>query len=558
MLIGIDVGGTFTDGVVFQNGDVTRWDKRATNTERLRESIEAVLDNLLLGEQGQDVERIVLSTTLVTNLLATGKLAKAALVVIPGPGLNPYELQLSDEYYVLRGGVDFRGREIDRIDAEEVRNTGKQINQRGIRKVAVVGKFCQRNPSQEKLVASILKKDFPEMDILMGHEVSGELNFPRRAVTTFYTLTTRDQWSQFADEIEGVLRSKNITIPIEVMKADGGTMSLKASREKPCQTVFSGPAASTMGAFALTMDDMTSVVVDIGGTTTDLAFILEGKPLHASKGAKIGDRHTHVKALAVRSVALGGDSSVRIEDGKLIIGPDRQGNAACFGGPMPTPTDAFNLVGGGQLGNVDRSHEALADLCGGDEETVRGLAEKVVAEFIDRLLENIHTMMRNWEQEPAYKVWEIVNRRRVKLERVIGIGAASPAVIPLLAARMNCQGFVNRLSTVGNALGAVVARPTLQISLHADTQTGVYSTEGVLKKLMNPGRFQMRDAKDLAEKELFALAEKRGMAEYFVEREFLMEEQFNVVRGWSTTGRIFDVGITISPGVVEGFQGVKA
>ncbi len=558
MLVGIDVGGTFTDGVVFQEGEVTRWDKRLTNTEQLRDSIEKVLDNLLSDEEGQNVKRIVLSTTLVTNLLATGKLEKTALVVIPGPGINPRDLQLSDEYYVLQGGIDFRGRVIESVDAEEVVSIGRQIKEQKIRKVAIVGKFCQRNSSQEELVASILKKKFPEMDILMGHEVSGELNFPRRAVTTLYTLATRDQWSQFATEIEGVLRSKDITIPIEVLKADGGTMSLQASREAPCQTVFSGPAASTMGAFALTMDKMTSVVVDIGGTTTDLAFILEGNPLHASKGAKIGKHFTHVRGLAVRSVALGGDSSVRLKDGKLTIGPDRQGNAACFGGPMPTPTDAFNLLGGGQLGNVELSYQALANLCDANENMVTTLAEKIVAEFIDRLLENIQQMMENWEQEPAYKVWEIVNRRQVNLTRVIGIGAASPAVIPLLADHMNCQGVVNRLSNVGNALGAVVARPTLQVSLHVDTQTGIYSANGLMKKIKNPWRFQMQDAKKLAEDELLALAEERGMAEYFEEREFIMEEQFNVVRGWSTTGRIFDVGLTISPGVIKGFKGVKA
>ncbi len=249
---------------------------------------------------------------------------------------------------------------------------------------------------------------------------------------------------------------------------------------------------------------------------------------------------------------------MRLKGDKLLIGPDRQGNAACFGGTLPTPTDAFNLLGGGQLGHVDRSFKALAGLAGGDEQAVTTLAQRVVDTFISLLLRNIQEMMRNWEQEPAYKVWEIVHRRRVKLDRVIGIGAATPAVIPLLAARMGCQGFVSRLSGVGNALGAVVARPTLQISLHADTQTGTYSTEGNLKKLPHPGKIQMKDVKELAEQELLALAQAKGMAEYFAEREFVMEEQFNVVRGWSTSGRIFDVGITISPGVIKGFQGVKA
>ena len=205
---------------------------------------------------------------------------------------------------------------------------------------------------------------------------------------------------------------------------------------------------------------------------------------------------------------------------------------------------------------MELSYQALAGLVGGDERTVIKLAELVVESFISLLHQNIREMMTSWEQEPAYRVWEIVNRRRVELDRVIGIGAASPAVIPLLASRMGCQGLVNRLSTVANALGAVIARPTLQISLHADTQTGTYSTEGNLKKLESPDRIQMKDVKKLAEKELLIAAQEKGMADYFAEREFFLEEQFNVVRGWSTSGRIFDVGITISPGVIKGFQGV--
>jgi len=557
MWIGIDVGGTFTDGVLLENNRVRRWLKRPTRTERLQESIVGVLDGLLAEEREANVKRIVLSTTLITNLLATGRLDRAALVAIPGPGLNPFELQLTDNYYVLQGGIDFRGREIEKVDPQQVRRTGEEIYRRGIRKVAVVGKFCQRNPVQENQVASILKADFPNMDILMGHEVSGELNYARRLTTTYYTLITRDHWARFADEIEAVIKARHIKAPLEMMKADGGTMSMAQSRLAPCQTVFSGPAASTMGALALTYDNQTSVVVDIGGTTTDLSFILNGRPLHASKGAKIGERYTHVGALAVRSVALGGDSRVYRKDGQLLIGPERLGMAACFGGPAPTPTDAFNLISGGALGQGEESLRAIKSLGAGDEVEAQAVAAQVVGIFIDLLIENIQAMMRNWEQEPAYKVWEIVNRRRVKLDRVIGIGAASAAVIPLLAERLQCQGFVSSLSPVGNALGTVVARPTLQLSLHANTEAGVYSVEGTLKNLANPKSFQLRDARELAEQELQARVVARGMAEYFEEREFLREEQFNMVRGWSTTGRIFDIDIGIAPGLVKGFQGVR-
>ncbi|NLB18441.1 MAG: hydantoinase/oxoprolinase family protein [Syntrophomonadaceae bacterium] len=557
MYIGIDVGGTYTDGVILHDGRVIRWTKRPTNSERIRESIESVLGQLLPEQEGEKVKRIVISTTLVTNLLVTNQLETAALVLIPGPGLNMADFKLAEKEWILHGGIDFRGREIESVDACEIKDVGRQIYEQGIRKVAVVGKFCQRNPDQEIQVKSLLQEDFPDLEILMGHEVSGELNFPRRAVTTYYTLTTRREWREFAEEITGVLRAMNINVPIVIMKADGGTMSLSASLDAPCQTIFSGPAASTLGAFALTLDDKTSVVVDIGGTTTDLALILEGNPLHASKGAKIGEKYTHVKALAVRSMALGGDSRVRIKEGQISIGPDRQGRAACFGGPGPTPTDAFNIISKGEIGDVEESRMSLACLCCGKLSQVEELAQNIVNLFIEMINDNVQIMMRAWEQEPAYKVWEIVNRRSVTIERVIGIGAASPAVIPLLALRMGCEGFINSFSTVGNALGAVVARPTLELHLHADTEEGVYCVNGQRRKLDNPESFRISDAKHLIEEELEAQADSLGMADYYKDRQFFLEEQFNVIRGWSTTNRIFDLGISISPGVVNGYKGVK-
>ena len=145
------------------------------------------------------------------------------------------------------------------------------------------------------------------MEIVRGFEVSGQLNFLRRAVTAYYTAVTRDKWARFADSIKEALRKRGIVSPINILKADGGTMPLEVSLHNPCETVFSGPAASVMGAFALTMDQQTSVVVDIGGTTTDLALILEGRPLYASRGAVLAVV-IRIRSFAVRSMALGGDS----------------------------------------------------------------------------------------------------------------------------------------------------------------------------------------------------------------------------------------------------------
>lgn len=557
MLIGIDVGGTFTDGVLCSEGRILDTAKRPTKEKELQDSIIAVLDDLLQGIKGGDITHVAISTTLVTNLLATGGGDRAALILIPGPGLNWHKMEFLPYTYIARGATDFRGRIIEPLDQGQIEEIGKLIVAADIHKVAVVGKFSQRNSSHERQVAAILKERHPHLEVVTGFEVSGQLNFLRRAVTTYYTAITKEKWSSFAHGIQQAFRERGITSPINILKADGGTMPLEMSLRYPCETVFSGPAASVMGAFALTMDRRTSVVVDIGGTTTDLALILEGKPLYASRGALLGGHYSHVRSFAVRSLPLGGDSTVRISGGEIVIGPERSGPAACFGGLAATPTDAVNVLEGGKLGHLELSIRALEEVAQQAGLAVRELAQRIIHQVIIQLEAGIKEMFKSWEQEPAYKIWEIVNRRRVKLERVAGIGAAAEAFVPALAEQLGCRALVHRYSPVANALGAAVARPTLSLLLHADTQRQSYylNLEGISGKF-EPS-WQLKEAKELAIKHLQEIASKRGIGRYADRYEFFLEEQFNMIRGWSTVGKLFDVGVQITSGIIDEFKGVQ-
>ena len=319
---------------------------------------------------------------------------------------------------------------------------------------------------------------------------------------------------------------------------------------------FSGPAASVM-----------EPCPDYGpedfcrrrhwGTTTDLALILEGKPLYASRGAKLGGHYTHVRSFAVRSIALGGDSAIRWMEGKLTIGPERLGPAACFGGPTATPTDAANLLAEDKLGNPELSGQALKQLSLQAGLTVEKLAQSILHEVNIKLETNIKEMFKSWEEEPAYRIWEIVNKKPVKLERVIGVGAAARAFLPALAQLLDCSPLVHHYSPVANALGAAVARPTLSLLLHADTQRETYSVnlEGITGKIDR--NFQLKDAKELAQKQLRKIARDRGLGQYADRDDFFLEEQFNMIRGWSTVGKRFDVGIQIASGVIDEFEGVQ-
>ncbi len=556
MLVGIDVGGTYTDGVLYGENKILQMAKHPTQEDDLEGSILSVLDELLQDRKASDLQRVVFSTTLVTNLLATGGGDPVAMILIPGPGLNLKQLEFFPQAYLANGAIDFRGRITEPLDQEQIIKIGESIKEAGLNKVAVIGKFSNRNNSHERRVGEILQNQYPDLDVVRGYEVSGELNFLRRAVTTYYTAVTRDKWTYFATGMQNALRLRGIEAPLSILKADGGTMPLDVSLQFPCETVFSGPAASVMGAFALTMNGRTAVVVDIGGTTSDLALILEGKPLYASRGAVIGGHYSNVHAFAVRSIALGGDSAVRLQEGQISIGPERLGPAACFGGPAVTPTDAYNVLENGSIGLPELSVRALEELAAQAGIPAQKLARDIVELVNSRLEASIKEMFKTWEEEPAYKVWELVNKRRVTAEQVIGIGAAAGAFIPSLAERFNCEAVVHRCAPVANALGAAISRPTLSLLLHADTRQQIYrlDREGI------GGEFKashLADAKALALSGLQEVAGKLGIGQYADRYEYFLEEQFNMVRGWSTTGKLFDVGIQIAPGVIDEFEGVQ-
>lgn len=550
------MGGTFTDGLLLSEGRVADTVKLPTAEAELKSTVLKVLDRLLAGSDPRRLKRIGLSTTLVTNLLATGGGEPTAMLLIPGPGLNYRYINLPPDSFLVRGAVDFRGQVREPLDVSQVEQAARSIAAKQIKKVAVVGKFSNRNSSLELQAREVLLAACPELDITLGFETAGRLNYLRRLVTAYYTAVTGDSWRRFAGEIRAASEKRGAIAPLNILKADGGTMPIEASLKRPCETVFSGPAASALGAYGLIMDNLTSVVVDIGGTTTDLALILEGKPLHASKGALLGGRFSHINSLAVRTIPLGGDSTVRRQQGELTIGPDRQGPAACFGGPSATPTDAFNLLQNAKLGCPESSCRALEQVARPAGLTKEELAQKIIDQASNRLEEEILDMFRSWEQEPAYRVWEVVHKRKVEPHRIVGIGAAAAIFVPELSRRFHCRPLIHELSAVANALGAAIARPTLTVTLHADTQRKKYylDPEG-LQGEISP-KLQLPDAKKLAADHLIKIAEQQGFGEYAGSYEFEMEEQFNLIRGWSTVGKLFDVTVQISPGVVDGFKGV--
>lgn len=555
MLVGIDVGGTTTDAVIVEGGKVLKTACVPTDHDNLMKCLLGALDDLVKGIQTGRIERVVLSTTIITNMIAEGKTDPVALLLIPGPGANPKDYGLGENVWVLDGAIDFRGREIDRLKEAQLKEVASGLAVKGFRKVAIVGKFGQRNHAHELKAGEIVSGALPEAQVELGHRVTGQLNFPRRAATTALTVATKDRYQEFADQMARALKERKIGAPVYILKADGGTLPLDRSKQMPVETIFSGPAASIMGVMALTPAGQTSVVVDIGGTTTDLALILSGKPLLSSKGAKVGDLLTHVRAFAVRSLAIGGDSAVKVAEECLTVGPEREGPALCMGGPGATPTDAMRVLGMTEIGDAAKAEEAMKGVAVGLGTTPKEAAQKIIDSVVDRIVSEIQAMFQEWEQEPAYRIWEIVKKEKLAAQNVVGVGGGAPPLVPLVAEKLGAKAIVPEYAPVANAIGAAVARPTLTLNLHIDTERNEYivAEEGLVGKAADK-KMTPEQAEQLAKRLLRERAERLGVGAYAEEAEVTYSEVFNMVRGWSTVGRLLDVRMEIPAGILPGWR----
>ncbi len=552
MLVGIDVGGTTTDAAIVEGGKVVKTAYVPTNHNDLLSCLLNALDELTKGIDTGRIERVVLSTTLITNMIAEGKTDPVALLLIPGPGANPKDYNLGQNTWILDGAIDYRGREIAKLNPSQIKDVASDVAVKGFRRIAIVGKFGQRNHAHELKAREIIANTVPGAQLEMGHKVSGQLNFPRRAATTMLTVATKDKYKEFTSQIDKALKQRKIYAPVYILKADGGTLPLDKSIEMPVETIFSGPAASIMGVMALTPPGQTSVVVDIGGTTTDLALILSGKPLLSSKGAKVESLLTHIRAFAVKSVAIGGDSIVNIANDCIAVGPHRDGPALCLGGPGPTPTDAMRVLGMSSIGDEDLAQKAMENIALKLRVSPKEAAQKVVDAVVEKIVSEVNAMFWEWEQEPAYRVWEIVKKEKLQAQNVVGVGGGAPPLVPLVAKRLGAKAIVPEYAPVANAIGAAVARPTMTLNLRIDTEREEYtvSEEGLIGKVAGRN-MNIDQAEEMARKLLTERTERLGISEYAKEAEVTYSEIFNMVRGWSTVGRLLDVRMEIPAGILE-------
>ncbi|MEN6412766.1 MAG: hydantoinase/oxoprolinase family protein [Veillonellales bacterium] len=550
MLLGIDVGGTFTDAVVVAAGKVIVQVKTPTTHGQLLAGILTALDKAMIGIDSGEIERVALSTTIVTNTLVEGKTDPVGLCLLPGPGMDLSGM-IPAKSYRLAGSIDHRGREVVEPDRLAVHDACRDFTDCDV--FAVSGKFSVRNPKQELQVARWIRETADPNYISLGSAVSGTLNFWRRTNSAYYNAAVWRQFGVFAADIETALAQRDVTAPVYVLKADGGTMPLAAAKEQPVEAIFTGPAASVLGIMAMHDNHLPAISLDIGGTTTDIALWQEGVPLFAARGANISGYPTAVRAFWLKSVGLGGDSFVRRENGKLKIGPMRRGPAMAMGGDQPTVSDAMIVAGKASFGDETRAYEAMTQVAASDQ-TPQETARMVMEAAAEIIWQSVEAMLDEQVAAPVYRVEDVVHSNRFLPRWVIGVGGAAGGLAPLVAKKYQVPCVVPEGAMVANAVGAAVARPTIDITLRADTAQGYFTiAELGLRQRLTKQHFGLADAGELASQYLSERAKQAAMS--VSEVETLQAEEFNLVRGFSTAGKIITCRRQIKPGVLMNISG---
>lgn len=559
MIVGIDMGGTNIDGVIIDNGKIINTTKRPTYRNDLFGTIWTTLKELLKGYDKTKIERINLSTTISTNAIVEGKTSSVGMIIEPGPGM-PYEtLACGDENVFISGYIDHRGNVVEDLNLDEIKGAIKAFREKNIEAFAVVGKFSTRNPEHEKIIKeeifNYLKND--NSIITMGHTMSGKLNFPRRVYTSYLNSAVHSTFKEFATNMKSSMEQEGIEAPVFMLKADGGTMSLNGAEEKPVETILSGPAASFMGISSLLPTDKDAVLLDVGGTTTDIFFLADGLPLFEPLGIKIGKYKTLVRAIYTISIGLGGDSAITLKNGSIKIGPEREGKPYAYGGPKPTPTDAMITLG--LLDNIpmeikERAQKAMTMLGKEIDAGAEAMARRVLDKMGDIIKEKVDNILYEVNSKPVYTIKELLYGKRIEPKLLNIVGGPAKTLAPVLEKKFNLPCHYPRHYKVANAVGAALARPTTEITLHVDTSKGRLSVPelGLYEKTRS--NFSLNRAKEKALELAKESAKAIGISEDELEAEITEESSFNMVRGFYTIGKDIRVKAQIKPGLIHGME----
>lgn len=391
MRIGIDVGGTNTDAVLMNGLEVLGWRKTPTTSD-VGSGIIRVLTDLLAETNvaPADIRAVMIGTTHFTNAIVERRRLVSVAAVRLGlpatrslPPLTDWPDDLANAVgrhrYMLKGGNEFDGREIAPLDEIRLREVARELRQKQITAAAISSVFSPVTATMEQRAAEILANEVPGIRLSLSHEI-GRIGFLERENATIMNACLVDLAFAVVSSFRRALKELRIEAPFFISQNDGTLMVPEHVEKYPVLTFASGPTNSMRGA-ALLAGLKEAMVVDIGGTTSDVGMLLHGFPREAAVSVDIGGVRTNFRMPDVLAVGLGGGSLVR-DDGTRI-GPDSVGyeltnKALVFGGDTLTTTDIVVAAGIEDIGDRSRVKHLPAKVVSTALDTIHRIADTAV------------------------------------------------------------------------------------------------------------------------------------------------------------------------------------
>lgn len=393
--LGIDVGGTNTDAVVMQGREVLAGVKAATTedvTSGVLEALEQVVTKA--GIDRTRVVSVMIGTTHFTNAVierkhisqvAAIRLGLPATACLPPMVDWPEELRdaTGGHGYMVRGGYEFDGREIAPLDEDEIDRIVGDIADKKVAAASISSVFSPINRDMEIAAAERIRRRLPDLPIVLSSDI-GRIGLLERESAAVMNASLLSLSVRTVEAFAKALRDTGLHCPFYITQNDGTLMDAETVKRFPVLTFASGPTNSMRGAAFLT-GIKNGIVVDIGGTTTDVGALQQGFPRQAATVVDIGGVRTNFRMPDVFSIGLGGGSLVRENrEGKVTVGPQSVGyritrEALVFGGEILTATDIAVRLGEADVG--DKARVANVD------EAIARKAREAVTQMLETAVE---------------------------------------------------------------------------------------------------------------------------------------------------------------------------
>jgi N-methylhydantoinase A/oxoprolinase/acetone carboxylase beta subunit len=365
--LGIDVGGTNTDAVVMHGRNVLSGVKASTTedvTSGVLEAMEAAIAKA--GVDRAKITHVMIGTTHFTNAVIERKHVNQVAAIrlgLPATACLPPMVDWPDDLreaagghgYLVRGGYEFDGREIAALDTDEIDRIAADIKAKKLVAAAITSVFSPINRAMEEAARDRLLKKCPDISVVLSSDI-GRIGLLERESAAIMNASLLALSERTVEAFAHALRSAGLACPFFITQNDGTLMGAETVKKFPVLTFASGPTNSMRGAAFLT-GERDGIVVDIGGTTTDIGALQHGFPRQAATVVDIGGVRTNFRMPDVFSIGLGGGSLVRQKaDGAVTVGPQSVGyritkEALVFGGETLTATDIAVALGEAAIGN---------------------------------------------------------------------------------------------------------------------------------------------------------------------------------------------------------------